>query len=201
MEAQLISNMQTSSNLESPVLDVIERRRSLRAYSAKPVEPEKIKSLFEAARWAPSSMNEQPWTYIYATKEQPELWTKIFNTLSEGNKIWAVNAPVLIVSLARTRLLRNGMPNPSAKYDLGAANALLSLQATALGLNVHQMGGYDKESLARNLSVPLSDFEPVVIIAVGYPGEVNELPDNLRQRETAPRARYVQQSFVMTKHF
>jgi len=200
MEAQL-SKMQTSSAPESPVLDAIERRRSLRSYSTHPVEEEKIKSLFEAARWAPSSMNEQPWTYILATQQQPELWQSVFDALSEGNRVWAVDAPVLIVSMARTRLLRNGILNPSAKYDLGAANALLSLQATALGLNVHQMGGFDKEKLVNNLNVPLNEFEPVVIIAVGYPGDVKKLPENLQQRETAPRIRYVQESFVMNKGF
>jgi nitroreductase len=200
METQLIK-MQTSSNPESPVLDVIERRRSFRAYSPHPVEKEKIKSLFEAARWAPSSMNEQPWLYILATQQQPELWQLVFDALSEGNRVWAVDAPVLIVSLARTRLKRNGMLNPSAQYDLGAANALLSLQATALGLNVHQMGGFDKEQLVKNLNVPLNEFEPVVIIAVGYPGDVKKLPENLQQRETAPRARFVQESFVRDKSF
>ena len=200
MEAQLI-NMQASSNLESPVLDIIERRRSLRAYSEKPVEQEKIKSLFEAARWAPSSMNEQPWIYIYATKEQSELWTKIFDTLSEGNKIWAVNAPLLIVSMARKKHIRNNNPNGSAKYDLGGANAFLSLQATELGLNVHQMGGYDKAKLIENLNVPLEEFEAGVVMAVGYPGDANKLPENLKQRETSPRVRYTQESFVLNKSF
>jgi nitroreductase len=146
-------------------------------------------------------MNEQPWLYILATQQQPELWQLVFDALSEGNRVWAVDAPVLIVSLARTRLKRNGMLNPSAQYDLGAANALLSLQATALGLNVHQMGGFDKEQLVKNLNVPLNEFEPVVIIAVGYPGDVKKLPENLQQRETAPRARFVQESFVRDKSF
>ena len=200
MEAQL-TKMQTSSSVETPILDVIERRRSLRAYSGNPVEEEKIKSLFEAARWAPSSMNEQPWIYIYATKEQPELWSKIVETLSEGNKVWAMDAPLLIVSLARKKHLRNNNPNGLANYDLGGANAFLSLQATMLGLNVHQMGGFNKVILAQNLNVPLEEFEPTVVIAIGYPGEADKLPENLKQRETAPRVRYTQESFVMNKSF
>jgi nitroreductase len=190
-----------ATGFDAPVLEVIKDRRSKRAYSDQPVEEDKIKSLFEAARWAPSSMNEQPWTYLYATKNQPELWNRIFETLSEGNRMWAVDAPVLIVSLARTKFIRNGRTNASARYDLGAANAFLSLQATALGLNAHQMGGYDKNKLIENLHVPLDEFEPGVVIAVGYPGNTEALPGNLKQREEAPRVRYPQESFVMNKPF
>ncbi len=200
MEVQHIK-METTSTIESPVLDIIESRRSLRAYSGMPVEEEKIKSLFEAARWAPSSMNEQPWTYIYATKEQPELWAKIFNTLSEGNRIWAVDAPLLIASFVRTKHIRNGVPNNAARYDLGGANAFLSLQATKLGLNVHQMGGFDKVKLVEDLNVPLDEYEPVVVMAIGYPGDADKLPENLKQRETSPRVRYTQESFVRNKSF
>ncbi len=197
----ILEKVTPATGFDAPVLDVIKDRRSKRAYSNQPVEEEKIKSLFEAARWAPSSMNEQPWTYIYTTKDQSELWNRIFETLSEGNRIWAVDAPLLIVSLARTKFIRNGRTNTSARYDLGAANAFLSLQATALGLNVHQMGGYDKEKLVENLNVPLDEFEPGVVIAVGYPGDAEKLPDNLKQREEAPRLRYPQESFVMNKSF
>lgn len=197
----ILEKVTPTTGFNAPVLEVIKERRSKRAYTSQPVEEEKIKSLFEAARWAPSSMNEQPWTYIYATKDQPELWNRIFETLSEGNRIWAVNAPLLIVSLARTKFVRNGRINASARYDLGAANAFLSVQATTLGLNVHQMGGYDKEKLVENLNVPLDEFEPGVVIAVGYPGDAETLPDNLKQRETSPRLRYPQESFVMNKSF
>jgi nitroreductase len=197
----ILEKVTPATGFDALVLEVVKDRRSKRAYSNQPVEVEKIKSLFEAARWAPSSMNEQPWTYIYATKNQFELWNSIFETLSEGNRIWAVDAPLLIVSLARTKFIRNGRTNTSARYDLGAANAFLSLQATALGLNVHQMGGYDKEKLFENLNIPLDEFEPGVVIAVGYPGDSEKLPDNLKQREEAPRLRYPQESFVMNKSF
>src|SRR4051812_9594406 len=128
---------QKSAEFESPILEAIQLRRSRRAYDDKPVEPEKINSLFEAARWAPSSVNEQPWIYLYATKDQPELYHKIFDALNDSNKIWAQHAPLLIVSLARKNFMRNDMPNHSARYDLGAANAFLSLQAAHVGLNVH----------------------------------------------------------------
>lgn len=199
MEASTIT-MEKSSKVESPVLDPIQTRRSRRAYSSRPVEVEKIESLFEAARWAPSSINEQPWIYVYATKDQPELWNLIFDSLNDANKVWAQHAPLLIASLVRKNFIRNDRPNTSARYDLGAANAFLSLQAEHFGLNVHQMGGYSAEKLSANINIP-STHEPVVVMAIGYPGDADTLPEPLRQRELAPRERYVKESFVMNKSF
>jgi len=189
-----------SSNFEYPVHALIQQRRSRRAYAQKSVEQEKIKSLFEAARWAPSSMNEQPWTYVYAIKEQPELWQNIFDSLSEGNRVWVKDAPLLIVSMARKWFTRNGVANSNAKYDLSAANSFLSLQATELGLNVHQMGGYDGVVLRKSLNIP-QEYELGVVMAVGYPGDSRQLPENLRIREEGPRNRLVQDEFVMNSAF
>jgi nitroreductase len=193
-------NKQKSAVVESPVLDVIQQRRSRRAYSENPVEKDKINSLFEAARWAPSSVNEQPWIYLYATKDQTSLYAKIFDSLNESNKIWAKHAPLLVVSLIRKTHLRNDMPNLSARYDLGAANALLSLQAAHHGLNVHQMGGFSADKLRENLNIP-NQYEPVVVMAIGYPGDVQLLPEHLKVRELAPRERYLRQEFVMNEIF
>lgn len=190
--------MKMTSNFEYPISDVIKQRRSGRAYADKSVEQGVINALFEAARWAPSSMNEQPWRYIYATRENIELWNKIFDTLMEGNKIWAKNAPLLVLSLAKKNFDRNGKPNNSARYDLGAANALLSIQATELGLNVHQMGGFDGNQVRQNLNIG-EDIELGVIMAIGYPGEADQLPDTLRERELAPRFRMAQSEFVLNK--
>src|SRR5687768_15306077 len=103
--------MQKSSEFESPIIEVIRNRRSRRAYADQPVEKEKIASLFEAARWAPSSVNEQPWIYLYATREQPNLWNKIFSTLTEGNRIWVKQVPLLIASFVRKNFVRNDRPN------------------------------------------------------------------------------------------
>jgi nitroreductase len=197
---EVLAGMQKSAEFHSPILEVIQSRRSRRAYSDQPVELEKINSLFEAARWAPSSVNEQPWLYIYATKDQPELWSKIFDSLNDPNKIWATHSQLLIASLVRKNFTRNDMPNHSAKYDLGAANAFLSLQASHLGLNVHQMGGFKPQVLKENLNIP-DNYDSVVIMAIGYPGEINMLPENLQQRERAPRERFLQQEFVMNKTF
>jgi nitroreductase len=192
--------MQKSAEFDPTILEVIQARRSRRAYSNQPVEAEKINALFEAARWAPSSVNEQPWLYLYATKDQTELWHKIFDALNEGNKVWAQNAPLLIVSLVRKNFIRNDIPNQSARYDLGAANAFLSLQAAHMGLNVHQMAGFNGLGLKENLNIP-DMYEPVVILAIGYAGDVQMLPDHLKARELAPRERYLRQEFVRNKIF
>jgi nitroreductase len=189
-----------SHQIDFPVISEIENRRSRRAYSPKLIEEEKISSLFEAARWAPSSMNEQPWAYIYATKDQPELFNKILDTLNESNRAWAKEAPLLIVSMARKTHIRNGAVNGAARYDVGAANALLSLQATHFGLNVHQMGGYDRTKAIANLNIP-ETHETLVVIAVGYLGDSSNLPEPLKLRENALRERNVQSFFVMNETF
>lgn len=189
-----------SSEVHFPVAELISDRRSVRAYSNIPVEEEKIKSLFEAVRWAPSSSNEQPWMYIYATKDQPELYQKMIEPLSSGNQIWAIQAPLIVLSLARKKFFSNDKLNAHALYDLGGANAFLALQAVHLGLQVRQMAGYDREKAISLLNVP-DDFEPGVFIAIGYPGDSNQLPEPVRTKETAPRERYLQESFVMNKAF
>lgn len=196
----LIAPMSKSNQVEYPVAELIEQRRSRRAYSTNPIEYEKIKSLFEAARWAPSSMNEQPWSYLYATRDQPELWNKLLDLLNESNRVWAINAPLLILSMARKTHIRNGANNALARYDTGAANTLLSIQATQLGLNVHQMGGYDRQKAIEILNIP-DAYEPIVIMAIGYPGDPDSLSENLKLREEAPRERYTQEFFVMNKSF
>ncbi|HEY8933627.1 MAG TPA: nitroreductase family protein [Cyclobacteriaceae bacterium] len=192
--------MQKSNIIEHPVSDLIKNRKSVRAFSPTPIEQQKIFTLFEATRWAPSSSNEQPWLYIYATKEQPELWEKLFSPLNEGNKIWAKDVPLLILSLARKNFSRFPGANLHAMYDLGGANSFLSLQAVELGLQVRQMAGFNPEQTKINLSVP-DDYEIGVIMAVGYPGDPQTLPEKLKLREESPRERYVQQEFVMNKSF
>ncbi len=192
--------MQASAEFESEVLEIIKSRRSRRAFISKLIEPEKIKSLFEAARWAPSSVNEQPWVYVYATAHQEELWHKIFDSLNDNNKTWAKEAPLLVVSLSRKRFLKNDQLNGSAKYDVGTANAFLTLQATQFGLNVHQMGGFDHNRLRQNLNVP-ETFDLGVVMAIGYPGDPQQLPLPLQERELSPRMRYLQSEFVMNQSF
>lgn len=178
----------------------IKNRQSKRAYRTDALSNDQIRLLFEAARWAPSANNEQPWSYIYATKDQPELWQKIVDALNDNNKVWAEHAPLLVVSMIRKNFERSGLPNGSARYDLGAANALLSIQAESMGLNVHQMGGYSKVKAIENLNIP-ETHEPVVIIAIGYPGVPETLPEHLALREIAPRHRHESSTFVMNQTF
>lgn len=189
-----------SASIEFEISELIKNRRSVRAYDPRPVEQEKLKSLFEATRWAPSSINEQPWIYLYATKAQPALWNTFFDVLNDGNKAWVREAPVLIFSIARKNFSRFNTPNAYALYDLGAANSLLALQAVDLGLQVRQMAGYDHEQARVKLNIP-DEYELGVFMAVGYPGDVNQLPEELKKRELAPRERYLQQEFTINGTF
>lgn len=198
MEAQMTQMI--SGEVEFPIAPWIEKRRSLRSFADQEVEQEKIFSLFEAARWTPSANNEQPWCYVYATRNQSELYDKLFDALNEGNKLWAGKAPMLVLSLYRKNFSRNNSPNASALYDLGAANAMLSVEATRLGLNVHQMGGFDRERAKVNLNIP-NTHAPAILMAIGYPGDAESLQEPFRTRETAPRQRFTQQTFVLNKTF
>ncbi|MEY3405770.1 MAG: hypothetical protein RL161_1200 [Bacteroidota bacterium] len=191
---------QRSSEIHYPVAGIISERKSIRAFSSRTVEEEKIRSLFEAVRWAPSSSNEQPWVFIYATKDHPELRDMMISTLSSSNQVWASQAPLLVFSLARKKFLRNGNDNTYALYDLGGANAFLSLQAVHLGLQIRQMAGYDRTKAVNLLNVP-ADLEPGVFIAIGYPGDPEQLPEPVRQKESAPRERFLQETFVRSEAF
>jgi nitroreductase len=189
-----------SDSVDFPISELIRRRKSVRAFTDQLVEQDKISSLFEATRWAPSSTNEQPWVYIYATKDQSEIWNKLFDSLNDGNKIWVKDAPLLILSLARKHFTRFPGANAHAMYDLGGANAFLALQAVELGLQVRQIAGFSHETVIENLNIP-ELYEPGVFLAVGYPGDAEKLPDNLKLRENAPRERNSQQVFVMNQPF
>ena len=178
--------MEKSDQFEYPILDLIKNRKSTRSFSAQAIEPARITSLFEATRWAPSSTNEQPWVYLYATREQPEFWQVLFSCLNEGNQIWAKDAPLLILSLARRNFTRFSGVNEYAMYDLGGANSFLSLQAVELGLQVRQMAGFHRDRTIDLLNIP-AHFEIGVFIAVGYPGDPQTLPEKLKARELAPR--------------
>lgn len=191
--------METSSQFEYPILDLIKNRKSTRAFSPQAIDVDKISSLFEATRWAPSSTNEQPWTYVYATREQ-ELWAALFDCLYEGNRMWAKDAPLLIVSLARKHFSRFSGTNDYAMYDLGGANSFLSLQAVEMGLQVRQMAGFDRVRTIETLRIP-ETYDIGVFIAVGYPGDPQSLPEKLKLRELAPRERVRQGKFVLNGPF
>jgi nitroreductase len=170
-----------------PVHELIRNRWSPRSFSARPIEQETLNQVFEAASWAFSAMNAQPWQYIYAHKADTEAFRKILDCLMPGNQPWAQNAAVLIIALAKTTH-DNGQPNGAALHDLGAANATLFLEATALGVHGHVMGGFDREKTRRDFNLP-DNLTPAVILGLGYLGAAEQLEEPFLSRETAPRAR------------
>ena len=178
-----------------PIHDLLRRRWSPRAFSERPVEPDKLRSLFEAARWAPSSDNEQPWSFVMATKDDEINYRRLFECLKEGNKKWAFRAPVLALSVARLNFEDDGTPNRHAFHDTGMAVFSLVIQATALGLFVHQMAGYDVGKARKDLKIP-DGHDPVAMIAIGYPGDPAHLPEPYRTREFNPRERKQISEFV-----
>lgn len=180
-----------------PINDLLSRRWSPRAFSDRAVESSKLIRLFEAARWSPSSMNDQPWRFVVATKGDERTYAHLVSLLSESNRRWASRAPVLVLGLARTTFSRNGRPNRHSIYDLGQAVAFLSVEAEALGLAVHQMGGFDEDRASGLLAIP-SDYEPIIMMAIGYTDRPESLPEDLRQREVTPRSRQPLESFVFT---
>ena len=170
------------------VLEPIRQRWSPRAFSGKPVESQKLLQVLEAARWAASSFNEQPWRFIVATKEQGEAYAKLLGCLREKNQDWAKTAPVLMISLAKKTFSKGGGTNHHAWHDLGMAVENLVLQATDLGLHVHQMAGIEADRVRKLYGVP-DDFDPVTGLALGYVGDPAVLPDDLQEKERAPRSR------------
>ena len=192
-----INNMQKPAPSDFPVHPLIRDRWSPRAFIDKPIPPEVLRSLFEAARWAPSSYNEQPWAYIVATKDDKANFDKVLGTLVEFNAAWAKNASALAIAVAKLVFAKNHAPNRNAQYDTGAASALLSVEATAHSLAVHQMAGFDPEKARLALGIP-SDWEAIAAIAIGYPGNPDSLSQPLKERELAPRTRKPIREFVMT---
>ena len=186
--------------LEPPVLEpvvgtaesaslhpLLARRRSPRALGGGRVPDATLRRLLEAARWAPSSSNGQPWSFIVFHREETATHVPAADLLMSRNRLWAPLAPLLMVALAQTRK-PDGAPNPGALYDLGLAVGQLVTQATAEGLALHQMGGFDKARARDVLGIP-EGWEPVVMIAIGLAGDAAELPEELRASETAPRTR------------
>jgi nitroreductase len=179
------------------VLPVIHQRWSPRSFTDRDVDQADLARVFEAARWAASSSNEQPWSFLVGTHNS-STHKKIFEALVPFNQTWAGKAPVLILGLARNKSGRNGAPNLYAMYDLGAASSYLTLQAAALGLSTHQMAGFDKDKARTLLEIP-GDYDFGSVIALGYQGEPEALPnDQLIERETAPRERKALSEFVFS---
>lgn len=170
------------------ILQIIKERWSPYAFSSAPVEEFKLKAMFEAAGHAPSSNNEQPWLFVFATQDDREVFGDFIGFLNENNQVWAKNAFAIIISMARTKTGYSGKPNRYAFHDTGMAVAHLLLQATALDVYVHQMGGYSVEKVREYFKLG-DDIEPVAVMAVGYLGDGNSLSPELRKRDEKKSSR------------
>lgn len=150
--------------------ELIQKRFSPKSFASQPVSKDVLEQLFEAARRAPSSYNEQPWRFIYATKDDEEAYSKLFTCLNEKNQSWAQHAPVLMLSVAKSTFTKNGNTNRHAWHDTGMAMAFLLLKATELGIFVHQMAGFYPDKATELLNIP-EGYEPVAMAALGYLGK------------------------------
>ncbi len=168
--------------------ELLQKRFSPKTFSEKRVEHEQIVDLLEAARWAPSSMNEQPWRFLIAPKDDPETFNKLLSSLNTNNQIWAKNASVLILTMARIDSEITKQINKHALYDLGNSVAHLTFQAMTMGIYVRQMGGFDPEKTRAIFGIA-DNFIPVSVLAIGYKGNPESLPEELKKRELAVRRR------------
>jgi nitroreductase len=174
----IVNNRLADAPVDSQVLD----RWSPRALSPEPLEPEAIRSLFEAARWAPSAGNEQPWVYVYATEAEQR--ARFLAVLDEPNQEWAKNAPMIAFVIARLTLSRNGRPNRTAQFDTGSSWISLALEARKLGLYAHAMAGFSADKAHETLNVPRVGYEVMAAIAIGRYGDPSELSEYNQGRET-----------------
>ena len=182
---------------EHPVIDLIKNRWSARSFSDKPISEKEIQTILEAATWAFSANNAQPWNYTYAHKQDAS-FQKLVDCLMPGNQPWAKNAGVLMV-VTSPKKNDNGSENKIAKHDIGAANATLMLQALSMGIYGHVMGGFDPAKAIETLKIDTEIHEPVVFIALGYLDAADKLADPFKERELTPRSRKSVKE--ISKHF
>lgn len=165
------------------------------AFDSKEVDFDQIHLLFEAAKWAPSARNSQPWRFIFATNKMSEYKT-ILGLMAEANQVWAKSAPLLVMPLAQVISTHKNRPNRLASYEVGMAVGNLLVQATAMGLVTHQMSGYDEERAKVELIIP-TRYEPMSIIAIGYKGDPKQLPEEVAAREKKERTRDESSKFLV----
>lgn len=182
--------MQKPAITQQAIHELLANRWSGRAYdAAKSVSKEQVISLLEAARWAPSCFGDQPWRYVFCNKaDNMQAWQAAFDCLVPGNQSWAVDAPVLLLICADTLFSHNDKPNKWAAYDTGAATENLCLQATALGLMAHQMGGFDADKARTTFNVP-ERYQILAMVTVGYQAAEESLSGEVKERELSARSR------------
>jgi nitroreductase len=186
-----------TASTDYPIHELLARRWSPYAFAARLIPQADLRSLFEAARWAPSSYNEQPWSYILATRDDPTEFDRLVSCLADGNQVWAKAAPVLALGVVRLKFARDDRENRAAIHDLGLAAASLVLEATARNLYVHQMIGILPEKAREVYRIP-QHSEAWTGLAIGYRGDSSQLPDALKARDLAPRQRKSLNQFVFT---
>ena len=182
---------------DHPILGLLAERWSPYGFEARPVSEADLRSLFEAARWAASSYNEQPWNYLVATRENSPEFGRLLSCLAEANQAWAKTAPVLVLGVVSLRFARNNQDNRAAVHDLGLAAGNLVVEATARGLSVHQMIGILPDKAREVYQIP-AHFEAWTAMAIGYKADPAKLPDALKERDLAPRQRKPLSKFVFT---
>jgi nitroreductase len=193
MQNQISPEVAATRQADYPLDAVFLNRWSPRAFSSREVPEETLLATFEAARWAASSFNEQPWRFIIARSEDDR--NRFLAFLMEANRVWAKDAPVLIVVCSKTTFSHNGSPNRVYQFDAGAASAYLALGATLNGLIVHGMAGFDQDGARATLGLP-TDFEPIAVFALGYHGDASQLPEEVAKREIPIGRRPVKDSIM-----
>ncbi len=179
--------------------NLIAERKSIRAFSEKEISEKTLTGLFEAARWAPSSMNNQPWRFILAQRKEQENFDRMLTCLNDANRTWAKSGAALMIVVAQKHHA-NGTLNKHAWHDVGLAVGNLSMQATAQGVYMHQMGGFNSEMATELFSIP-DEYEPVSMIVLGYAGDPNSLPEKLKERELMMRERKSLNQLVFGEKF
>ncbi|TWT74292.1 nitroreductase family protein [Allorhodopirellula solitaria] len=183
------------ADTDHPVHQLIAERWSPYAFADRDVSDEDLQSVFEAARWAASSYNEQPWSYLVARREDDAAFERLWSCLVEGNQAWTKSVPVLAIGCTSRKFSKNGKPNAACEHDLGLASANLTLEATARGLVVHQMIGILPDRARSLFNIP-DDAEAKTALAIGYAPPVDAVPEEVRERDLQPRSRKPLQEFV-----
>lgn len=192
--------MSKNAATDHPIHNTLAVRWSPYAFSDRPVPLRDLASIFEAARWAPSSYNEQPWRYIVGIKGEGDTHQRIHDCLAEGNRAWAQNAPVLALGIVMRTFVKNGKPNKAAEHDLGLASANLVTEATTRKLHVHQMIGLDPEAARKTFGLP-EETEALTALAIGYREVSAHMNEALIERDSKPRSRRPLEEFVFTERF
>jgi nitroreductase len=192
--------MSKTAVTDQPIHSLLASRWSPYAYADRSVDPADLRSLFEAARWAPSSYNEQPWSYVVAVREDRDGFERLLSCLVEANQAWARQAPVLALGITRERFSRNDKPNAAARHDLGLAAGNLLVEATSRGLSVHQMIGILPDRARELYRIP-DHSSALTALAIGYLGAPERLPEGLRERDRAPRTRKPLREFVFAERY